>query len=148
MLQRKVDLRSRSKFMDIGQVSKLSKLPVSTLRYYEQKGLIQSIGRHGLRRYFAQDVLETLTLVSLGRNAGLSLDEIGAMLLSSGLKIDRDLLLSKADELDKKIIEMTAMRDGLRHAFACKAPTHMECPKFRRLLNIAGKKWGRPINKL
>jgi DNA-binding transcriptional MerR regulator len=134
--------------MDIGQVSKLSKLPVSTLRYYEQKGLIQSIGRHGLRRYFAQDVLERLTLISLGRNADLSLDEIGTMLLSQGLQIDRNLLLSKADELDHKIREMTAMRDGLRHASACKAPTHMECPKFRRLLNIAGKKWSRPSNKL
>jgi DNA-binding transcriptional MerR regulator len=134
--------------MDIGKVAKVSKLPVSTLRYYEEKGLIKSVGRHGLRRYFAKDVIETLTLISLGRNAGLSLDEIGEMLLPQGLKIDRDLLLCKADELDKKIIEMTAMRDGLRHASACKAPNHMECPKFRRLLNVAGKKWGRPKNKL
>jgi hypothetical protein len=29
------------------------------------------------------------------------------------------------------------MRDGLRHAAVCKAPSHMECPKFRRLLGIA-----------
>jgi DNA-binding transcriptional MerR regulator len=133
--------------MDIGQVAKVAKLPVSTLRYYEEKGLIQSIGRHGLRRYFAQDVIETLTLISLGRNVGLSLDEIGEMLLPQGLQIDRDLLLSKADELDKKIIEMTAMRDGLRHAAACKAPNHMECSKFRRLLNVADKKFRRPKSK-
>jgi hypothetical protein len=29
------------------------------------------------------------------------------------------------------------MRDGLRHAAACSAPSHMECPTFRRLLGIA-----------
>ena len=134
--------------MDIGRVSKVTQLPVSTLRFYEEKGLIQSIGRNGLRRYFSPEVVDTLALISLGRNAGLSLDEIGTMLLPQGLQIDRDLLLSKADELDKKIAEMTAMRDGLRHAAACKAPSHMECPKFRRLLNIAGKRWGRPKKKL
>jgi len=148
MLQPKVDLRSRDKFMDIGQVSKISKLPVSTLRFYEEKGLIQSIGRNGLRRYFAQDVVDTLSLISLGRNAGLSLDEIGEMLLPQGLQVDRNLLLAKADELDKKIIEMTAIRDGLRHASACKATVHMECPKFLRLLNIVSKKWPKPKNKL
>lgn len=134
--------------MDIGQVSKISKLPVSTLRFYEEKGLIKSIGRNGLRRYFPQDVIDTLSLISLGRNAGLSLDEIGKMLLPQGLKIDRNLLLSKAAELDKKIIEMTAIRDGLRHASACKAKEHIECPKFLRLLNIAGKNRNRSKSKL
>lgn len=134
--------------MDIGKVSKISKLPTSTLRFYEEKGLIQSIGRNGLRRYFSPDVIDTLSLISLGRNVGLSLNEIGEMLLPQGLQIDRNLLLSKADELDKRIVEMTAMRDGLRHAAACKAASHMECPKFRRLLNIAGKKWHKSRKKL
>lgn len=134
--------------MDIGEVSKVSRLPTSTLRFYEEKGLIQSIGRNGLRRYFSPDVIDTLALISLGRNAGLSLGEIGEMLLPEGLHIDRDILLSKADELDKKIKEMKSMRDGLRHAAACKAPKHMECPKFLRLLNIAGKKLPRPKNQL
>jgi hypothetical protein len=93
-------------------------------------------------------VVDTLNLISLGRNVGLSLDEIGEMLLPQGPQIDRNLLLSKANELDIKIIEMTAMRDGLRHASACKAPSHMECPKFLRLLNVVGKRWGRPKKKL
>jgi hypothetical protein len=29
------------------------------------------------------------------------------------------------------------MRDGLRHAVACRAPSHMECPTFQRLLRAA-----------
>ena len=134
--------------MDIGCVSKLTGLPASTLRYYEERGLIKSVGRKGLRRIFSEGVIEKLSLISLGRNAGLSLDEIGAMLLSSEVQVDRDLLLSRADDIDQKILELIAMRDGLRHVAACKAPTHMECPKFRKLLKIASKKRNRSKHKL
>lgn len=130
--------------MEIGEVAKLSKLPASTLRFYEEKGLIQSTGRNGLKRVFASDVIQKLALITLGRNAGLSLEEIRKMLLPDGLQVDRQVLLSKADALDKQITEMTMMRDGLRHAAACKAPNHLECKTFLRLLNIAGKRWRRP----
>jgi DNA-binding transcriptional MerR regulator len=134
--------------MDINAVSKASGLPASTLRFYEEKGLIQSYGRKGLRRLFDASILERLALISLGRRAGLSLDEIGAMFTAKGVEIDRALLLAKADELDKKIKELSAMRDGLRHAAVCKAENHFECPKFLRLLRIASKKrFGQP-NKL
>lgn len=126
--------------MDIGEVAKESGLPASTLRFYEEKGLIQSIGRHGLRRLFSPNVIQRLALITLGRNAGLSLDEIATMFTPDGPHIDRALLATKADELDKKIKELTAMRDGLRHAASCPAPNHFECPKFMRLLGIAGKK--------
>ena len=46
-------------------------------------------------------------------------------------------LIEKADELDEKIRQLTVMRDGLRHASACNAPSHMECPSFRRILRAA-----------
>lgn len=126
--------------MDIAQVSKLTGLPGSALRFYEEKGLIQSIGRHGLRRVYHEKVVDRLALISLGRQAGFSLDEMAEMFAVDGAALDRELLQSKADELDKKIRELTAMRDGLRHAAVCSAPSHFECPKFLRLLRIAGKK--------
>ena len=134
--------------MDIGEVARRSKVPASTLRYYEEKGLIRSMGRNGLRRFYAQDILQKLALISLGRKVGLSLEEIGKMLLPGGVEIDRKVLLNKAEELDKKIAEMTSVRDGLRHAAACQAPSHMECPKFLRILNVLGKQWQKPSNKL
>ncbi len=134
--------------MDIAEVAKASGLPASTLRFYEEKGLIQSIGRNGLRRLFNANVIERLALISLGRNAGFSLDEIGDMFRSEGPDINRTLLLAKANELDSKIKELTAMRDGLRHAAACNAPNHFECPKFLRLLRVAGKNRVRQGNKL
>lgn len=62
--------------LDIGEVVRRCGIPASTLRYYEEKGLIVSSGRHGLRRQYDADVLERLALISLGRTAGFSLDEI------------------------------------------------------------------------
>jgi hypothetical protein len=52
-------------------------------------------------------------------------------------RIDRRMLAAKAEELDRTIRQLTAVRDGLRHAVACRAPSHTECPKFRRLLRAA-----------
>ena len=123
--------------MDIAEVAKRSGVPASTLRFYEEKGLINSVGRQGLRRVFGANILERLALIALGRVAGFSLDEIAQMVGANGSpNIDRELLVKKADELDSTIQKLIAMRDGLRHAAVCSAPSHMECPKFRRLLGL------------
>jgi DNA-binding transcriptional MerR regulator len=124
--------------MDIGEVSRRSGLPPSTLRYYEDKRLIAAIGRNGLRRVYDGGILERLAMIALGRAAGFSLDEIGRMLAPDGRpRIDRKVLADRAEELDRKVRELAAMRDGLRHAAACRAPSHMECPTFRRILRAA-----------
>ncbi len=126
--------------LDISEVSKRSGIPSSALRYYEEKGLIVSTGRRGLRRLFADDVLERLALIRLGQAAGFSLDEIEGMFASEGpSRIDREALTAKADELDRTIKRLSAMRDSLRHAAACPAPSHMECATFQRLLRAAAK---------
>ena len=121
--------------MDIGEVARRSGLAASTLRYYEERGLIASVGRHGLRRQFDPAVVERLAVITLGRSVGFTLDEIASMFGPDGApSIDRDVLTAKADELDAAIRRLTAMRDGLRHAAACPAPSHLECPTFRRYL--------------
>jgi DNA-binding transcriptional MerR regulator len=134
--------------MDIGEVSKTSGFPASTLRFYEEKGLIRSNGRSGLRRQYRSSVIERLALISLGCKVGFSLDEMGEMFTPEGADINRVMLSAKADELDRKIKELNSMRDGLRHAAACKAPNHFECPKFLRLLKVAGKNRTRKPNQL
>jgi len=97
-----------------------------------------SIGRRGLRRVFPAGVVEKLALIALGRLAGFSLEEIAGMFAPDGkVRIDRQKLSAKAKELDATIKRLTAMRDGLRHAVNCKAPSHMECPKFRRIVKAA-----------
>ena len=62
--------------LDIGEVAERSGVPASALRFYEEKRLIASVGRRGLRRLFDAHVLERLALIALGRSAGFSLDEI------------------------------------------------------------------------
>lgn len=125
--------------LDITEVARHSGLPASTLRYYEEKGLIDSIGRRGLRRLFEPQVLERLALISTGRAAGFSLDEVALMFGAGAAQptIDRAMLAAKADELDATIRKLTSLRNGLRHAAACPAPSHMECPKFRRIVRAA-----------
>src|SRR5215472_2817817 len=121
--------------MDIAEVARCSGVPASTLGFYQEKGLIASIGRRGLRRVFNPGVLERLALIAVGRAAGFSLNEIALMFAPDGrLRIDPQMLTAKAEELDRTIRELSSMRDGLRHAAACPARSHMECPTFRRIL--------------
>src|SRR5512145_101568 len=132
--------------MDIAEVAKRSGVPASTLRFYEEKGLIASVGRQGLRRVFNPSVLERLALIALGRSAGFSLDEIAGMFAADGRpRIDRGMLAAKARELNATIRRLTAMRDGLRHAAVCPAPSHLECPTFRRLLREAAARAADPL---
>lgn len=124
--------------LDIAEVAQRSGVRASALRFYEEKGLIVSVGRRGLRRLFDPKVLDRLALLALGRAAGFTLDEMALMFAQDGRpRIDRQKLAAKAEELDRTIRELSAMRDGLRHAAACRAPSHVECPTFRRLLRAA-----------
>ncbi|MGW4242982.1 helix-turn-helix domain-containing protein [Nocardia sp. NPDC004722] len=128
--------------LDIAEVVRRSGVPASTLRYYEERGLISSTGRRGLRRQFDESVLEQLALIALGRTAGFALDDIVRLFGPQGeLQVDRGLLRGKADELDRTIKELSAVRDGLRHAAACPAANHAECPSFQHLLRevMAGR---------
>lgn len=127
--------------LDIGEVVKLTGVPASTLRYYEEKRLIRSTGRHGLRRLFNSHVLEQLEFIALGRHAGLTLEEIASMFTTEGrLLVNRQFLVNKASKIEKSIQQLTAVRNTLLHVAKCSAPNHMECPKFRQLLRVAGKK--------
>jgi DNA-binding transcriptional MerR regulator len=136
-------------YFDIVQVARRSGLPASTLRFYEDKGLIASVGRRGLRRLFDERVLERLSLIALGRAAGFTLDEIARMFAPDGRpRIDRQVLAAKAEEIDATIRQLSAMRDGLRHAAVCPARRHMDCPTFRRLLAAVGPGSRRTSRKL
>jgi len=132
--------------MDIGEVARRSGVAPSALRFYEEKGLIRSTGRLGLRRQYDPGVLEQLALITLGRAAGLALGEIGRMLPAGGrARVDRAVLAARANEFDEQIRTLSSIRDGLRHASVCSAPDHLECPKFRRLMGLAvARAGGRP----
>lgn len=130
--------------LDISEVARRTGLAASALRFYEQKGLITPVGRRGLRRLYDAGVVERLGLVALGRTAGFSLVEIARMFAPDGRpRIDRRRLAERADELDRTIRRMAALSDVLRHVAACSAPSHMECPTFRRMVRAAVEEGGR-----
>jgi DNA-binding transcriptional MerR regulator len=132
------------KLIDIAEVARRSGVPASALRFYEEKGLIESLGRRGLRRTFDANVVEQLSLIALGRMAGFSLDEIGGVFgAKRGPALDKAVLADKAEALDRTIRQLAALKRGLEHAAACPAPNHAECPKFRRLLKVAVARAGR-----
>ena len=123
------------KILDIAEVSAQSGVPPSTLRYYEEIGLIASIGRHGLRRQFGQEVLVQLSLVALAKSAGFSLDEIMGMFDRDGMPdLPRAELHARAEALDEQARKLGALAEMLRHVADCAAPSHMECATFRQLL--------------
>jgi hypothetical protein len=61
--------------------------------------------------------------------------------------LPRAMLRQKSDDLDRQIHELTVLRDTLRHVADCPAPSHMECPKFRRLLDLAGQRTAKRSNR-
>lgn len=132
--------------MDISEVVKQTGLPPSTLRFYEEKGLIKSVGRQGQRRLFEAKVLERLSVIALGRSAGFSLAEIHSMLpVNEKIQVSRDTLLAKAEQVDSDIKRLKAVRDGLRHAANCPEQNHLECPTFQRLMRAAISRQREPI---
>ena len=109
--------------MDIADVAKRTGVPASTLRYYQKIGLLESLAGHGQRRQFAADVEDRLALIALGQAAGFSLDEVGAMLVD--LRVDRQMLVARADEIDAQVKRLQAMSKGLRHAAECPERDHL-----------------------
>lgn len=132
------------KTIDIAELSQQTGLPASTLRYYEERSLISAIGRRGLRRLFDTTVFQRLALVALGRSAGFPLSEIAAFLRSDHAPtIDRAVLRAKAAELNRQITALQQVRDGLLHVAECTEPSHLECPRFQKMMRIAARKQAR-----
>ncbi len=128
------------KSLDIGTVSKITGIAPSTLRYYDDEGLIESVGRDGLRRQFEANVVLQLTLINMGKTAGFSLSQIKKMFNVDGKpEIDREEILAKVEDLGKQIKQLTALRDSLKHVANCPAPSHLECVSFQRMVKVAHK---------
>ncbi len=124
--------------IDIGELSRRSGMPPSALRYYEEVGLIRPDGRKGLRRQYGPETLTQLTLITMGKLAGFSLDEISAMFSAGGAPaLPRLDLQQRADQIDRQIKSLTTLSKALRHVAECPAPSHMECPSFQRLMRLA-----------
>jgi DNA-binding transcriptional MerR regulator len=122
--------------LDIGEVHDRTGLQPSTLRYYEQRGLIEPSGRNGLRRRYRPDVIRRLALIRAAQAAGFTLAETAELLEATPSEPRlRKRLTAKADELDHRIQLLTIARDQLRHAVNCHSARLIDCRHFERCID-------------
>jgi len=104
--------------MKIGELSKMTGVPIDTVRYYEKRGLIPKSVRSasGYRQYNKHDATR-LKFIVQAKELGFTLDEIGQLL---ALRRDgracievRSVAESKAQEIDIKIQKLSRMRQTL-----------------------------------
>jgi len=121
--------------LDIGEVTAISGVQASTLRFYEKKGLICPIGRNGLRRQYHKNVVSKLQLIKLGQAAGFSLDEMARMLnMGNRVVIDREILSSQAREIDSTVRKLRLLSKGLKHVLNCTKSDHNNCEEFKKVV--------------
>lgn len=135
-VQLEVRFKSTMKVLDIRDIADLSGIAPSALRYYEKKGLIQPVGRNGLRRQYHENVLNKLQLISLGQVAGFSLDEMAEMFNAEDkVAIDRERLYQRAKEIDGTIRRLELLSRGLKHVARCTQPEHTNCEEFKKIVS-------------
>jgi DNA-binding transcriptional MerR regulator len=123
--------------LDIGEVAARSGLAASALRYYEREQIIESADRKGLRRQFRPDVLTTLAVVAMCREAGFSLEEIKALLRTGGRPEWKAFAARKRDELRARAEHLGILADQLDHALRCPSRNVFDCEHFQSALDAA-----------
>ena len=107
----------RASPIPIDAVARRFEIPASTLRYYDERGLVQPVSRHGGRRWYGQDQIRRLAIIRYWQKAGrMSLDEISEILAGpdSSAAWER-LIRDRIDWLTAQADSMLAARDHLQH---------------------------------
>ena len=129
--------------MSVGEVAERSGLAVSTLHFYESKGLIHSTRNAGNQRRFARAELRRIAIIKVAQRAGIPLNEIREELAT--LPTDRTISakewsrLSKRwkRDLDDRIARLTALRDQLGDCIGCGCLSLDSCP-LRNPMDVLG----------
>ena len=114
-----------SQLLTITEVSKRSGVASSALRFYEERGLIQSERAGSGHRRFRQPVLRRVAFIVFAQRVGLTLDEIGTELA----KLPDDRVPNKRDwaklssswekRIDEQIAQLERLREGLTGCIGC-----------------------------
>lgn len=107
--------------LSIGEVALRSGVAATTLRYYEDSGLLRPPIRLSGRRRYDQSVLTRLEVIGLCKAAGFSLEEIRVLLSDGtpGRPVSRALAESKLTDLDAQMATLTRAREIIEWAMRC-----------------------------
>ena len=123
-----------TKELSVGQAARRSGVAVSTLHFYEAKGLIKSHRTVGNQRRYGFDILRRIAVIRVAQDVGISLTRIAAALgsLPDGRTPNRDdwRILSEgwAAELDHRIAQLRKLRTGLTDCIGCGCMSIDRCP--------------------
>ena len=120
--------------MNIGDVADLSGLPATTIRSYEDIGLVEPLRSATGYRSFRQSDVHKLAFLGRARALGFTIDDCRSLLK---LYADTDRASAEVkqiaeqhlDRIDRKIAELTEMRATLSHLVeACAGDDRPDCP--------------------
>lgn len=115
--------------MSIGEVARRSDTPITTLRYYERRGLIEPPQRVGGQRRYPTSVLMWLMVIRFCRVAGLSLDDIAVVLgdRSPGRIDTKRVAVEHIATIDRQIDHARLARRMMEAAIACTCAQVDDC---------------------
>jgi DNA-binding transcriptional MerR regulator len=121
--------------MTIGAIAARAGRRPSSIRYYEQIGLLPQPDRVSGRRVYGPDTVRTLAVIETGQRAGLTLDEIRDLLSApdggqAAVERLREVAVRKLPEVRELIERTEIVRDWLEAAARCECPTLEDCPLF------------------
>jgi MerR family transcriptional regulator, redox-sensitive transcriptional activator SoxR len=120
--------------LTIGQIAFEAGVRTSAIRYYESIGLLPEPERLSGQRRYSSEVLGRLSFIAVGRSAGLSLSEIGALLEESESEEAsqrlQELARSKLPDVEALISRGEKMKAWLEAASDCRCPSLEICALF------------------
>lgn len=120
--------------LSVGELAKRAGVAVSTLHFYEAKGLIHSLRTEGNQRRYPRGVLRRVAVIKVAQRTGMPLTEIKQAL--SALPDDRapsqqnwqDMSAAWREDLDARIRRLTQLRDQLDGCIGCGCLSLTACP--------------------
>ena len=120
--------------LTVGEVARRSGVAVSTLHFYESKGLIRSWRTHGNQRRYAREVLRRVAIIRVAQRTGMELEAIRNALKTlprertPNAQDWKKLSANWKDELNARIERLTRLRDQLEGCIGCGCLSMGACP--------------------
>ena len=115
--------------LTIGEVARRAGVAATTLRYYEQIGLVPPPGRLGGQRRYDASVLARLEVIRLCKSAGFALEEIQLLFADDapGRPASRALAEAKLAEIDAQMESLARARAVIEWGMRCTCPSIDAC---------------------